>query len=519
MKKNMQTQVAIIGAGITGAGLARDLQMRGINCIVVEKEDFNSGASGGNHGLLHSGARYVSNDTSSARECKQESDILKKMAPHCIEDTGGLFVAVKGDQEEYIDRFPGLCSECGIRSEELSPGKARELEPELCPGTIAAFQVEDACIDPFQTSLDNLVQAIDLGATFLPKTKVENFEIQDGKIDRIHLHSCLSREEITIESQIVVNAAGAWSRKVAALAGIDFNMLYSKGTLAITSNRISHQVINRLRSPSDGDILVPGGNVSILGTTSVRIQDPDNMGPGIEEVDKIVQQGAEMLPGLETARYIRSYAGVRPIYSPDAADGGDRTASRGYVLLDHSGQGTENFITLTGGKLTTFRLMAEKCADLICSRLDVDAACRTDTEPLPKSEAGEWIEAKSSPKQWVKKSTFKDVILCECEMVPKSNFEQVLDTLPPQNRNPDLNAFRMRSRMGKGPCQGTFCSLRVSKYLFSEQEDKDKKKLIKDFLRARWKGMRPVLWSTQLAQAEMMEGMHCGMFCLELTQD
>ncbi len=517
--KNMQTQVAIIGAGITGIGLARDLQMRGIKCVIADKGDFNSGASGGNHGLLHSGARYVSNDTSSARECSQESAILKKMAPHCIDDTGGLFVAVKGDNEEYIERFPELCSECGIEAQELSAGKSRELEPAISPETIAAFQVEDASIDPFQISLDNLSQAIDLGATFLPRTEVTKFEILNGKIDKIHLQDSLNREKITIDPEIVVNAAGAWSKNVAGLAGIDFNMLHSKGTLVITSHRISHQVINRLRPPSDGDILVPGGNVSILGTTSVRLPDLDNISPGIQEVDKIVDQGAQMIPVLETSRYIRSYAGVRPIYSPDEKSGGDRSASRGYAILEHGDQGVENLVTLTGGKLTSFRLMAERCADLICTRLDVEADCKTPAEPLPKSGAGKWIEAKSSPREWMKKSGSGDVILCECEMIPKSNFEQVLDTLPPQNRNPDLNAFRMRSRMGKGPCQGTFCSLRVSKYLFAGEKHKDKDKLIKDFLRSRWKGMRPVLWGTQLAQAEIMEGMHCGLFGLELTQD
>ncbi len=88
--KNLKAQVLIIGAGITGAGVARDLALRGVHCIVVEEGDINSGASGANHGLLHSGARYVSSDQGSAIECREEGQLLKRLAPHCIEDTGGL---------------------------------------------------------------------------------------------------------------------------------------------------------------------------------------------------------------------------------------------------------------------------------------------------------------------------------------------------------------------------------------------------------------------------------------------
>ena len=101
----MNTQVLIIGGGATGTGLARDLALRGVDCILVEKRDINAGASGGNHGLLHSGARYIASDPAAAVECQQEGQLLKKLAPHCVEQTGGLFVAIQGDDENYIADF------------------------------------------------------------------------------------------------------------------------------------------------------------------------------------------------------------------------------------------------------------------------------------------------------------------------------------------------------------------------------------------------------------------------------
>jgi glycerol-3-phosphate dehydrogenase len=101
----LQTQVLIIGGGVTGTGVARDLALRGVRSVLVEKGDLNAGASGANHGLLHSGGRYVSNDQEAARECRQESELIKRLMPQCVEDTGGLFIAVEGDDEKFIADF------------------------------------------------------------------------------------------------------------------------------------------------------------------------------------------------------------------------------------------------------------------------------------------------------------------------------------------------------------------------------------------------------------------------------
>ena len=99
----------IIGGGVTGAGIMRDLALRGLHTILIDKRDLCAGASGGNHGLLHSGARYVSNDLHSAIECRKENEIIKQLAPQCVEETGGLFVAVEGDDPEFAERFPDFC--------------------------------------------------------------------------------------------------------------------------------------------------------------------------------------------------------------------------------------------------------------------------------------------------------------------------------------------------------------------------------------------------------------------------
>ena len=164
MSKHLTTEVLIIGAGATGTGLARDLALRGVRSLLVDKRDVNAGASGANHGLLHSGARYIASDPAAARECRDEGILLKRLAPQCVEDTGGLFVAVAGDDEAYIAEFSGRCADCGIVAAEIDPKEARDMEPCLSADVIAAFAVEDATLDPFMLSLDNLAQATALAS-------------------------------------------------------------------------------------------------------------------------------------------------------------------------------------------------------------------------------------------------------------------------------------------------------------------------------------------------------------------
>ncbi len=518
----METQVVIIGGGATGTGLARDLAMRGVACVVVEKKDVNAGASGGNHGLLHSGARYIATDPSAARECSEEGKLLRRLAHHCIEETGGLFVAVSGDDETYIADFPGLCSKSGIAAVPVDVNDAREMEPALSGKLIAAYLVDDAAIDPFKLSLDNIACAQELGTRLIRYSRVVGFEMEGRTIRGVQVLDTVTGRTERIAAELVVNAAGAWAGEIAAMAGARIQMRYSKGSLLVTQTRIARRVINRLRHPADGDILVPGGTVSILGTTSERVDSPDVIYPEIREVDAIIDHGMAMVPMLATARYIRAYCGVRPLLGSGADKSeDDRSASRGFALIDHSRQpeGVENLITLTGGKLTTYRLMAEKAADMACDRMGVKASCKTTTELLPDMVDARWTEPGLAPDYWLRKNDPQDMLLCECEMVPRSVVDEIIRILRKQGGRISLHAIGLRSRIGKGPCQGTFCSQRVvaDLYDWSHLNDTEGIAELRNFLRGRWRGQQPLLWGTHLAQAELLEAMHCGLFGLDLA--
>lgn len=520
MMKVLQTRVLILGGGATGTGLARDLALRGVECLLTERRDINAGASGGNHGLLHSGARYVASDVEAAVECREEGAILKKLAPQCIDDTGGLFVAVEGDNEQYVADFPAMCGRSGVPARELDLAEARNMEPVLSDKLIAAYEVEDASVDPFMLSLDNLAQAMTLGAGYERNAKIVGFTKKGGRIQRVGFLNEATGEEFEVEAELVVNATGAWAGIIAELAGATIHILYSSGSLLITQDRLTRRVVNRLRKASDSDILVPGGTVSVLGTTSVTIDHPDHCRPTVAEADAIIDDARAMIPCLETTRYIRAYAGVRPLVM--TGQGSDaRSVSRGFSLIDHAHDDVENFITITGGKLTTYRMMAEKTADMVCAKLGVDAPCLTKTEPLPPSTMGRWTEPGLGPKSWIGDRDGDDLILCECEMVSKNAVNTIIEHMGPMRGESMLQAIGMRSRVGKGPCQGGFCGLRVTGHLYDRGlvEGHQGMDELRQFVGRRWRGFAPVLWGLGMVQADLQEALYCGALDLELEDD
>jgi len=278
--------------------------------------------------------------------------------------------------------------------------------------------------------------------------------------------------------------------------------------------------MNRLRAPADADIMMPGGTVSIVGTTSTKVTALDDIRATADEANLIVAEAARMLPALARTRYIRAYAGVRPLVgAPGGADG--RSLSRGYALFDHEDQGLDNLASITGGKLTTCRLMAERAADLVCRRLGVNRLCLTATTPLPIAAEGEWTEPGYAPRVWARAHGLRDTVLCECELVSAGAVDALCAGLQSEGDAPTLRELGLRSRLGKGACQGAYCALRTMVHLHDRDGLRAQRGMdeVVDFLRERWRGEKPVLWGEQLAQAELTEALHCGLFGMELRAD
>ena len=509
---DLQTDVLIIGGGATGAGISRDLALRGIPSLLVEKGDFTSGASGRNQGLLHSGARYAINDLEAARECITENRILRRIAPHCIEDTGGLFVSLPEDGAEYRATFLRACGEAGIDTLPLSAREALSMEPKLNPRLIGAVQVPDGAIDPFTLVVENARDAESRGARFLLHTEVTGL-IRDGlRIAGTRVRDLITGDEFTIAAPWVINATGAWANQILAFAGIKIGMALSKGSMLITNTRLSERVINRCRPPASGDIIVPNDTVSILGTTSVRVEDLEHYEVTPEEVSFLVEELSMMIPAIRGERFTRAYAGVRPLVQA-AGVSDDREISRGFALIDHgSCDGLTGLITITGGKLMTYRLMAEKTADFICERLGLHVPCLTHSQPLPGAGRGHTLKDRLLRLRHQIPAS-RGELLCDCELVPR----EAVDAILREGKVRELQDILHRTRLAKGTCQGGFCVYRLLGVLNEMRKETGlggSNRALKDFLEERWKGIRPVLWGTSLKEEELIESIYKGLFNL-----
>ncbi len=502
----LQTEVLIIGGGATGAGILRDLALRGIPSVLVEKGDFASGASGRNHGLLHSGGRYVVSDPGAARECIAENRILRKIGPHCIEETGGFFVSLPEDGLDFRDRFLRGCEEVEIPTILLARDEALALEPELNPDLLSAVKVPDGAIDPFTLVLENSKDAKGHGAKILLHTEITSLILDGDKVRGAMAKNPLQGEEYIIEASYIVNSTGAWANQFLKLAGLRIGMALSKGSMLITNQRLNHRVINRCRPPSDGDIVVPNHMVSILGTTSVRSEEVENFEVTSQEVTLLIRETSKMIPALQETRLIRAYAGIRPLFVSEEK-GDDRAISRGFVLIDHEKRdGIKNLITITGGKLMTYRLMAEKTTDLICKKMGKDVPCSTHLKPLPG--VGRPAGLTERLKQF---STNRGEVICDCELVQRREVEEVLAS----EELSDFQDILRRTRLSKGTCQGGFCVYRLFGVLHDLRVvEGDTNKLLKGFLEERWKGIRPILWGTALKEEELIESIYKGIFNL-----
>jgi glycerol-3-phosphate dehydrogenase len=493
----------VIGGGWTGAAVVRDAAMRGFETVLVERSDLADGTTGRFHGLLHSGARYVVKDPAAARECVPENAILKRIAADCIEDTGGLFVTTQYDDADYADLFVAGCLDTGVPVEEIPVAESLRREPRLNPAISRAFAVPDASIDAWKTVWSFARSAEAHGARILTYHRVLDLARSDGRVVGAVVRNELTGDDVRIHARIVVNASGAWAGQIAAMAGCEVRVLPGKGIMIAMNHRLVNTVINRCKLPDDGDILVPIRTVSVIGTTDEPIADPDDAQPTQEEIDQMLAEGEKLVPGFREARALRVWAGVRPLFQETRAveDTDTRGVSRSHTLLDHERRdGVAGFLTITGGKTTTMRLMGEVTVDAVCEHLGVQRPCRTHLEPLPDSESGRsyWLGARLAAREPIPQS---EEIICECELVTRDQ----LETAIARRGTVNLDDIRRTVRLAMGPCQGGFCIYRATGILHGlrQLDHAMANEALLDFLQERWKGVHPLLYGYQLRQARL----------------
>jgi glycerol-3-phosphate dehydrogenase len=510
-----QTDVLVIGGGATGAGVLRDAAMRGFKTLLVERGDLGTGTSGRYHGLLHSGARYAVKDPLSARECIRENLILRRIAGGTIEDTGGLFVTTPDDDPAYVDGFVHSCREAGIPVDEIAVGEALRREPCLNPSIERVFAVPDAACEPWALIDANVRAARAYGGDAWPYHRVTGFERANGRITAARVTNTRTGEDIVIGCDLVINAAGAWAGQIGELAGAPIPMTAGKGSMIIMNHRVVNTVINRCHLPGDGDILVPVGTVCIIGTTSINVPDPDEYTIEPEEIDLMLREGEKLIPGFSRLRSLRAYAGVRPLYgSVGVAGEPGRELTRAFTVIDHRARdGVDNLLSIVGGKLTTYRLMAEAVVDALCRQAGVERSSRTAEEVLPGSENGAGYSIKDRLAAIEGQGGDENALICECEYVTRSQVERMVA----ERGTHDLGDIRRELRLGMGPCQGGFCTYRAAGLLHELHHLPPDwtNEALRRFLEERWKGMKPVLWGDDLRQMHLDEEIYLNLLAAD----
>ncbi|HPC70980.1 MAG TPA: FAD-dependent oxidoreductase, partial [Treponema sp.] len=356
--------VVVIGGGGTGAATAYDLSLRGLSVILFERGELTSGTTGRHHGQLHSGARYALGDPHIAQECMAETRILRRIARDAIEYNQGLFLAIDDEGEALTPDFIAACREADIPAMEVPVQRALELERRINPKTRRAVLVPDGTIDAYRLAMRFFASAVARGAVVRNFTEVIGIDSSQGEVQGVRVRQIRTGLEQRYACRAIVNAAGPWADKVAALAQQDVPVTPAAGTMVAVEGRLTNMVVSRLRRPGDGDIIVPQRRLSIIGSTQRKVDDPDGLRPLEEEISFLLSSADELIPDFSKQPFRSAWTAARPLAGRSSEEG--REISRDISVIDHGKTGNlKGLFTILGGKATTLRIMGELVSDQV----------------------------------------------------------------------------------------------------------------------------------------------------------
>ncbi|MEF8781455.1 MAG: FAD-dependent oxidoreductase [Haloarculaceae archaeon] len=506
-------RVLVVGGGATGAAVARDLAMRGLEVTLLDRGPLASGATGRSPGLLHSGARFAASNPDVATRYHTETERLRTIASHCVDETGGLIAALPGDGG-HLERTREACEAAGIDVEGLDADGVQKLEPRLSTDVEGGLFVPDAAADPFRLTVATAASAREYGASIETHAAVTGVLIEDGAVRgvEVRLDDVGEHEELRVD--YVVNAAGPWAGQVGALAGLEVPLARSTATGLVVNERPTEAVVTRPRSDGGRDTIVPFDRRCVLEVTG---EGPDDVA-----VDAPLADLSALVAGLSAARPLRSFRGMRATLDADAEmDDGVTGLTSGYHVIDHEQRdGLWGISTVVGSPVALSRLAAEAVTDQVCEKFGIARGCLTGQHALPGSESEPDVGAVAQEfgldrtvasraadrlggrAREVLGATDPNPVVCACESVTRAEIQNAIDE--GRGDPTDLDAVRIRTRAGMGECQGARCCHRVATELYPSQGLSAVDAGLDEFVRSRWSGWQRALWGDQLAAA--MEG-------------
>jgi glycerol-3-phosphate dehydrogenase len=387
----------VVGGGITGAGIALDAASRGLSVFLAERADFASGTSSRSSRLIHGGLRYLrQGQPRVTMQSAREREILRRLAPHLVQDLPFLFPIFAGpiqraavgtalwayDAAAGFPRNRMHRSLSPLRVERVAPGLRRE-------GLAGALLFHDARADDARLVIHVLATAALFGARVVNYAPLERFAVEDGRVAGAEFLDTLTGAALRVRARAVVAATGIWAEDIAARAPVPppVRLRLTKGAhlvLRRTALRIAAAVV--LPSPEDGRMVfaIPHDDCILLGTT-----DTDYHGPlhapraDDKDIEYLLRIGRHYFGRLDRSDLLATYAGIRPLVR-DAAASPSATSREYRTYVSRGG-----LILIAGGKLTTYRRMAQEAVDLVFRTWGRrPPPCRTDRIPLLAAPPG-----------------------------------------------------------------------------------------------------------------------------------
>jgi glycerol-3-phosphate dehydrogenase len=401
----------VIGGGMAGAGVARDLALRGASVALFEKGDFASGTSSKSSKLIHGGLRYLElGDFKLVRESLREKKTLERLAPHLVRPLPFLVPIYRGAPRGLITvrigmwlydlLTPGKTTE---RYRVLRPVDALTMEPSVRAEDLrgAGYYFDDLLLYPERLCLENVLSAARHGARTFNYCEVEEFVHGRRGIEGVKVRDLLSGQVQLVRAATIVNCAGPWVDRVRAMARVA-----DRSPRVVRTTKGIHCLLPRMTdravylSARDERMIfvIPWREFSLVGTTDTDFEgDPDRLWATREEVTYLLEEVAKVLPDkratFDNVSY--TYAGVRPLsFEPGASAS---KVSRDHKVIPEGPDG--RFFSVTGTKLTCFRSLAEDVGNRVMRALGRGQAPRTARltldgadEEVGKIEARVWMD-------------------------------------------------------------------------------------------------------------------------------
>ena len=449
--------VAIIGAGVTGAAIARDLSRFNLKVIVIDKEnDVSCGTSKANSAIIHAGYDPEEN-TLMARFNSEGNPMFDRLCSELdvpFKRIGSLVVAYDDEQIDHIKKLyqRGLNNKIkGMKI--LSAGELKKREPHINPEAKGALLAETAgIIDPMLLTISLIENAVMNGCELKLNFSVSSIEKKDT-------HYIIKSSSDSVEAEYVVNAAGVFADKIHNMAAEeDFKIKPRRGQYFLL-DKCEGCMVNSVIFPcpdkmGKGTLVTPTvhGNL-ILGPSSDDLEDPEDVSTTSELLDKASSGAKKLIPEITTRNSIRTFAGMRA--EPDTGD-----------FIIKKAPGTENFFDVAGIKspgLTAAPAIARYVLELL---EEAGLAMKKKKDFNPNIERKLFLErSESEQKKLLKENPLYGRIICRCENITEGD---ILDAIHRPVGAKTLDGVKRRCRPGMGRCQGGFCGPKVQEILARE---------------------------------------------------